>query len=212
MREVEPLRAIERVDARPRVLDGRGVDRPALRELDLVAHGVLAQALHAAHGPFHEHGTLAHVDQDDGLPRGRLRLTDLHVVVLAGAVQRQDGALHVLVGERPAGEQAARLQHGGGAVAPGALHGKRVGGEDRRMLTLRAARARGEHGKTQEEEGDKATRHAFKPESARNARRSLSGATSTSISSPRAKSPTRIFSERGSSTYFWIARFKGRAP
>src|SRR4029077_12277996 len=54
--------------------------------------------------------------------------------------------------------------------------------------------------------------HAFVPESARNARRSLSGATSTSISSPRANSPTRIFSDSGSSTYFWMARFSGRAP
>src|SRR5712692_9259829 len=56
------------------------------------------------------------------------------------------------------------------------------------------------------------TNHAFVPESARNARRSLSGATSTSISSPRANSPTRIFSDRGSSTYFCTARFRGRAP
>ncbi len=202
VRQVEPLRAIQRIDARARVLHGRGVDRAALGELDLVAHGMLAEALHAAHGPFHEHGALAHPDQDDGLARRGLRLLDPHVVVLAGAVEGEDGALHIFVGEDASRQQAARLDHGDGRIAPGALDGDGVRCQDRRMLALRAARARSEHGKTQEEEGDKAARHAFKPERARNARRSLSGATSTSISSPRAKSPTRIFSERGSSTYF----------
>ena len=39
-----------------------------------------------------------------------------------------------------------------------------------------------------------------------------SGAASTSISSPRANSPNRIFSESGSSMYFWIDRLSGRAP
>src|SRR5207244_5478831 len=77
---------------------------------------------------------------------------------------------------------------------------------------LRARGARDERGGTQEDESGKPADHAFVPESARNANRSLSGATSTSISSPRANSPTRIFSDSGSSTYFWIARFSGRAP
>ena len=39
-----------------------------------------------------------------------------------------------------------------------------------------------------------------------------SGATSTSISSPFENSPSRIFSDSGSSMKRWIARFSGRAP
>src|SRR5207253_3349606 len=71
------------------------------------------------------------------------------------------------------------------------------------VLAPRLAReTRGEHGRTHTDDGGKLADHAFEPESARNANRSLSGAASTSISSPRANSPTRIFSESGSSTYF----------
>src|SRR5437667_1244510 len=89
-----------------------------------------------------------------------------------------------------------------------------VGGDRLRRgrLTLRARSGRGEYNRTHENNERELADHAFEPESARNASRSLSGATSTSISSPRANSPTRIFSESGSSTYFWIARFSGRAP
>jgi len=210
--EVEPLGAIQRIDARPRVLHRRRIDRPAFRELHLVAHRAFAQPLHAADRPFHEGGPLPHANQDDVLASRRARLFHADVVVLARPVERQNRALHVLVGERSSGQQATRLEDGDRRGAPGALHGDGVGGEDRRGLALRAARARGEHGETQDKDGGKAECHAFKPESALNARRSLSGATSTSISSPRANSPTRIFSESGSSTYFWMARFKGRAP
>ena len=39
-----------------------------------------------------------------------------------------------------------------------------------------------------------------------------SGDASTSISSPFENSPRRIFSESGSSMYFWIDRLSGRAP
>lgn len=78
------------------------------------------------------------------------------------------------------------------------------------VLGARGTRSQEDQRDGQREENP--TNYAFVPESARNARRSLSGATSTSISSPRANSPTRIFSERGSSTYFCTARFRGRAP
>src|SRR2546426_5125169 len=76
------------------------------------------------------------------------------------------------------------------------------GGGGARRLALSARDTRGEHGRTHTDDGGKLADHAFEPESARNANRSLSGAASTSISSPRANSPTRIFSESGSSTYF----------
>src|SRR2546422_9061564 len=64
------------------------------------------------------------------------------------------------------------------------------------------AQARGKDSETDDNWKCELADHAFEPESALNARRSLSGATSTSISSPFAKSPTRIFSDSGSSTYF----------
>ncbi len=46
------------------------------------------------------------------------------------------------------------------------------------------------------------------PVNTRNSSLVPSGATSTSSSSPRENSPSRIFSDSGSSMYRWIARFK----
>src|SRR5438094_577946 len=91
---------------------------------------------------------------------------------------------------------AAQAEHHDGI---GGDSGRRLGGG----LALRAHGARGEERQTTQQDDERSCAdHAFEPESARNASRSLSGATSTSISSPRANSPTRIFSDSGSSTYF----------
>src|SRR5207245_11624638 len=124
------------------------------------------------------------------------------------------GPLDVAVAYGPAGGESALLEHLLALQATEPEDHDRVGrnGRRRRSLALRARGTRGEHDRTHEDDEGALADHAFEPESARNPSRSLSGATSTSISSPRANSPTRIFSESGSSTYFWIARFSGRAP
>src|SRR5207249_10743868 len=126
-------------------------------------------------------------------------------------LQGLDGPLNVAVAERSAGGETAGVEHLAAIDVAEALDHDGVGGR-RAGLALRPGRARGQHDGTQNDEERKPAGHAFEPESARNPRRSLSGATSTSTSSPRANSPTRIFSESGSSTYFWMARFNGRAP
>ena len=124
------------------------------------------------------------------------------VVVLPGGVQGLDGALHVAVAQRPAGRESALIEHLLAVDPAEADDDDGVGGDSGWPLALSARKARGEHGRTHTDDGGKLADHAFEPESARNASRSLSGAASTSISSPRANSPTRIFSDSGSSTYF----------
>src|SRR6266568_4295799 len=144
----------------------------------------------------------------------------IHVVVLARGVEGLHSALDVAVAEGPARSEAALLEHLLAVESPRPEHHDGVGRDaggwagrgGRGGRALRARGARDEHGQTQQDDGGKLADHAFEPESARNANRSLSGATSTSTSSPRANSPTRIFSDSGSSTYFCIARFSGRAP
>src|SRR2546430_8423790 len=120
---------------------------------------------------------------------------------------RSNGALHVAVPEGPAGREPALLEDLLAVDAAQAAHHDGIGGDGGRRLdgalALRPRGARGEERQTTRKDDERSfANHAFEPESARNASRSLSGATSTSISSPRANSPTRIFSDSGSSTYF----------
>ncbi len=202
--EIVALSPVQRVDAPARAGHGGRIERPTLRELRLVPHAALGHSIHPAHRPLEEDGALAHL-HDQELPTGGGVLRDPHVVVLPARVQRLDRALHVPVAERPSGCQAALVEQLLALDAAQTQHHNRIGrdgGGVGRGLALRAHGARGEHSGTQDDGGEKLADHAFEPESARNANRSLSGATSTSISSPRANSPTRIFSESGSSTYF----------
>src|SRR2546428_9400753 len=211
--EIIALGAVQRVDPTARARHRRWVDRARLHQLHLVPHAVLAQPAHAAQRPLDEDGALAHL-HDQQLAACPLGLLDPHVVVLPRGVQRLDGPLDVGVAYGPAGDEPALLEHLLALQATEPEDPDRVGrnGRRRRSLALRARGTRGEHDRTHEDDEGALADHAFEPESARNPSRSLSGATSTSISSPRANSPTRIFSESGSSTYFWIARFSGRAP
>src|SRR5260370_34592450 len=121
-------------------------------------------------------------------------------------------ALHVAIVDGAARNETADLDDADGAIALGPEHrdrigdgrlgGYRRGAGPRRPAGLCSAQTRGDSGETPAEWKSEPADHALAPQSARNARRSLSGATSTSISSPLAKSPTRIFSDSGSSTYF----------
>src|SRR5262249_5742661 len=128
---------------------------------------------------------------------------------LPAVVECLDRALHVAVIDRVTGHEPADLDDADGGISAASHHGDGVGHgrlgvqrRARRAPDLCGAQARGGGGEAQQEwEGEPAD-HAFEPESARKPRRSLSGATSTSISSPFAKSSTRIFSDSGSSTYF----------
>src|SRR5262249_35501688 len=127
---------------------------------------------------------------------------------LPAVVECLDRALHVAVIDRVTGHEPADLDDADGGIPAASDHGDGVGhgrlGVQRRTRSpdLCGAQARGGGGEAQQGwEGEPAA-PAFEPESARKPRRSLSGATSTSISSPFAKSPTRIFSDSGSSTYF----------
>src|SRR6266705_2290743 len=202
--EVVALRAVQGVDAPAGPGHGGGVDRPAFGQLGLVAHAALGDAAHAAHGPLDKDGALVQPHDEELAPaRGVLRHPD--VVVLARRVQGLDGALHVAVAQRLARGEAALLDRLLAIDPAEPDDNDGVGGDGgggARRLALSARETRGEHGRTHTDDGGKLADHAFEPESARNANRSLSGAASTSTSSPRANSPTRIFSESGSSTYF----------
>ena len=206
--EVVALGAVQGVDAAAAAGHGGGIDGPRFDELDLVPDAVLREATHAAHRPFDEDRALAQAEDEERLALGGV-LGHAHVVVLTRGVERLDGVLHVAIPEGFAGGEAALGQH---LVAVQPPQPEDDDGIGRDGLPLRARGAREEHDGSQREDEGKPADHALEPESARNPRRSLSGATSTSTSSPRANSPTRIFSDSGSSTYFWIARFSGRAP
>ena len=202
--EVIALRVVHRIDAGECARDRRGIERPAFRQLDLVAHAPLGEPLHAADRPLHQLRALAHLYHED-VPAVGLRLEKLDVVELAARKQGLDGALHVPVVQRPPGNETAHLDDAGGGIALLTGDGDGVGSRRRinaRDPPLGLGQARGEDGEADDDWKGEPANHAFEPESALNARRSLSGATSTSISSPLAKSPTRIFSDRGSSTYF----------
>ena len=198
--QVVAARAVQRVDPAPGPGHGRGVVGAPLRQGDLGAHCALAEPGHAAHGPVQQDGPLLHADHEDLEPARRI-LFDPDVVELAGRVQRPNRPLDVAIGGEPAGDEPGGLEDDGGRDALRADGDHRIRTAPRPLLL-----SRGPGGDQKDrEDGDRRQEpadHAFVPESARNARRSLSGATSTSISSPRANSPTRIFSDNGSSMYF----------
>ena len=212
-RQVVAAGAVQRVDAPARALHRGGVEGPPLGELHPVADRVLAQPVDAPDRPLDEGRALLHADHEER-DRRRGVLLDADVVELAGGVERLDGVAEVAVAHLAARHQAAGEEHAGSPDTLGAHHGDRIrhAGAPRHAPALRGAGARSETDGGEGETEEEPAAHAFVPVRARKARRSLSGATSTSISSPLANSPTRIFSDSGSSTYFWIARFSGRAP
>src|SRR5207247_10067230 len=107
---------------------------------------------------------------------------------------------HVGVIVRAPGDEAARLEDRGRGHPPLADDRNRIRdryGNSRDTTDAPAlghAQARGKDGEPNDNWKCEPADHAFEPESALNARRSLPGATSTSISSPLSKPPTTLFS------------------
>ena len=159
-------------------------------------------------------------------------LLDDYVVELPRLEERRDGALDVAVVDRLLDDETGRPDDLGRGEPPGSRRRRccrRSGGCSSWATSAAGAPSKEGHGGAREVEeslhphsigggragsdGAGAGRpQAWVPVSARKASRSPSGATSTSISSPRPNSPMRIFSLSGSSMYRWIDRLSGRAP
>ena len=225
---------VERIDGRARLLHRVPVEGPALHQLHASLHGAFGDAIGAPDRPALQHGALLDLERQDQLLAGGALLDD-DVVELAGAEQVGDRSLDVAVVDRLAYDESGGADDLGGCETRVAFDDDAV--DDGRSLRLGLRLLGSESRRSPHEEGDggeggtetlhqhwvecgapapgagrRRRRQAWVPVRARKTSRSPSGATSTSISSPRPNSPMRIFSLRGSSMNFWIARLSGRAP
>ena len=197
------------IDGEARVRRSGAVDRPPLGEADQLVNAVLRQLGDARNGIIDQQRPFLDDDrQNEAATDGALLHAD--VVKLTRAEQVVDRLLHVAI-VRCRVEHEPRHQRDLVGVVPGAPLDddavERRGGALRdRVRHARGAQCHhaGSHRAHQPPSRRRAAsphrRQAPVPVNARNTSLSLSGPTSTSISSPAVKSPLRIRSLSGSST------------
>ncbi len=214
----EPLVGIHRVDPGPAPGQRAAVERASHHERDAVPHRVFRQLADPHETPARQDRPFLD-DDDEHQLAAVVTLFDVDVIELPGLEEGGDGALDVAVGDRLVEDQAGGAEDLRGGQAHVALDPQAVHGGRARVLTAQGLRSQDQEG----QQGDAAAKHQGKDVRprwaqarvlvrARNASDFPSGARSTSTSSPRATSPSRIFSLSGSSTNFWMARLRGRAP
>src|SRR5690606_14747719 len=221
---VVALVAVHRVDRKRRGSECGTIQWAASHQSNPVANIARRDPFGARDVPLDQQRTLGDHDGEDDLA-GCITLLDAHRVEPRGRAQWPDRALHIAEGDLGAEHDACGC---GDLVAtePGVpLDDDAVDpGEARHSVDVLCGDGGGEPGDQGEHDG-RPTGGCGRPEapidwtvqvevpvSARKIRRSFSGDTSTSISSPLCNSPARIRSLSGSSTQRWMARLSGRAP